>query len=171
MGQLHFSLRRLKCICYLLVCYLIHDVGSFTLDFWLDRLMSVILIEELNFSWCGSAYIWCYLFFQVFTFYGYWLLFGNVILVEYCIVSLQSLLLIISLLYFFKGMKAQFGMTWLMGRVFMLLNRGWSGLSIPDLSVSHCSLVTFFGRIYENNKPFDILVTHSSVCSDFNSDV
>lgn len=68
-------------------------------------------------------------------------------------------------------MKAQFGMTWLMGRVFMLLNRGWSGLSISDLSVSHCSLVTFFGRIYENNKPFDILVTHSSVCSDFNSDV
>lgn len=50
-------------------------------------------------------------------------------------------------------MKAQFGMTWLMGKVFMLLSRGWSGLSILDLSVSHCFLVTFFGRIYEIINP------------------
>ena len=34
---------------------------------------------------------------------------------------------------FFEGMKAQFGMIWLMEKVYMLLNKGLSGLFLPFL--------------------------------------
>lgn len=35
----------------------------------------------------------------------------------------------------FEGMKALFGMTWHMEKVFMSLSKGWSGLSVLFLLV------------------------------------
>lgn len=51
----------------------------------------------------------------------------------------------------FEGMKALFGMTWHMEKVFMLLSKGWSGLSVLFLLVVALQLcliyITLFVRI------------------------
>lgn len=41
--------------------------------------------------------------------------------------------MVILFVFFFEGMKAQFGMIWLMEKVYMLLKKGLSGLFLPFL--------------------------------------
>jgi hypothetical protein len=54
----------------------------------------------------------------------------------------------------FQGMKAQFGMTWLMEKVYTLLNRGWSGMLVLHKScfnhafISGINICTFSSRTW-----------------------
>lgn len=68
---------------------------------------------------------------------------------------------------FFEGMKAQFGMTWLMEKVYMLLNTGWSGMSVlRKCNLTHALsgvyVPTFSYRIGEDNT-FQQHTKHSQI--------
>lgn len=60
-------------------------------------------------------------------------------------------------------MKVLFGMTWLMGKVFTLLSKGWSGLSVFILAVAIVFFFLFPPCIYASTEL--VILPYHSICS------